>query len=319
MLAKFVLAVTCATLLSGCSLANLMSNAAPVAPAPATPPAAGSAASTNLSSSQVLRAYTQTFATPAFTSVTAAQTTGIAGYAAGPRLPTASASASSFKTAVVKISPDRQSLEITVEGRTFALQDFTAGPATVTINGQDYVAYGFSTDGAFPSNADRKDAAILVNGTYSSLAMFLRNAGDAMQNQPHVNDGFVMIATGGETPINGMPSQIVHYSGQWFTVTPQSFENGNFLAQADFANRSLNWTATALDNSFTDTGTATIDGNRFVGTLAFGALGVNDSAQVVGSFYGPNAEEIAGVVSGNGTVNGAVVPVGGGFFGNKVP
>ena len=101
---------------------------------PPAPPAAGSAASANLTVSQVLSAYVQTFATSS--SVTAssvmAQPGGAQGMAAGPTLPTTATQSTSWKTVSVgwddPVNPTK--FDITVEGKTYSLPMYNTGTTT---------------------------------------------------------------------------------------------------------------------------------------------------------------------------------------------
>ena len=303
------IALTCLTV-AACS-PTAGGNASSVS---STPPA-GSANSTNLSSSQVLTAYGRTFATSNAFNVTTAQAAGIQGFASGPGLPNAALGASSFKTAVVTLSSDKKSLGIQIEGKTYNLKEMAA-PQVVTINGKNYTAYGFSANGAIPTSGSRQDAAVILNGQYASLAAFLKNSSQTSP-APHNNDGFAVIATGGETEVGRLPTQVVNYGGSWYLVTSQTYDEGKFTAKVDFNAKNLAWSSTNSQNLPSGSGTATIDGNQFTGKVNFSGA-IAGSGDLAGAFYGPNAEEMAGVVSGNVAVNGgASQPVGGGFIGNK--
>ena len=280
-----------------------------------TTPPAGSASSTNLSSSQVLTAYGRTFATSNAFNVTTAQAAGIQGFAAGPGLPNAALGASSFKTAVVTLSSDKKSLGIQIEGKTYNLKEMGA-PQIVAVNGKNYTAYGFSANGAFPSSGARQDAAAVLNGQYASLAVFLKNSSQTSP-APHNNDGFAVIATGGETEVGRLPTQVVNYGGSWFLVTSQTYDEGKFTARVDFNAKNIDWSTTNSQNLASGSGTATIDGSQFTGKVNFTGSSTGNG-DVAGAFFGPNAEEMAGVVSGNVAIGGnPSQPVGGGFIGNK--
>lgn len=293
--------------ISGCSVAgNGGGSGGGVTPKP--PIKAGSAEASSLSASQVLSAYQQTFATPSF-NLAAAKKAGIQGYGVGTTVPTAAAETSSFKTATIKISEDQSTLTITIDGKSHDLKviDEEGG---ITIGGKSYVAHAYTPSG-------KQDVAIALSGTYASLTGYVENTN--MRTISHEADGFAFIVTGGETDPNKIPKQILNYNGEWFLVSETGYSDGTFTSAADFTKNQLTWNAFDGKDVNTGNGVATISGNRFTGKADISMAGMSGNADIVGAFYGPAAEEIAGVVGGSVSKGSTTEQVGGAFFGAKTP
>src|SRR5690606_34744034 len=129
------------------------------------------------------------------------------------------------------------------------------------------------------------------------------------------------------TPADQMPAQLAIYNGSWALALFNgnnlvAGQDGKFVANADFVGKSISYdvyTGPNLDQR-TGGGTATINGSRIAGqfsTTAFGP-GSTGGGEVIGAFYGPNADEVSGVLSGSVTdVNGDSATLSGGFIGQK--
>jgi len=282
--------------------------------------AAGSASSTNLTAQQVLTAYTQTFATDPSVTVQQllASPGGLQGIGSGPTLPTADQSNSSFKTVEVSFdsatAPTKMTLQ--VEGQTINLAVVSHLTGTTMIGGYNYNSYYFSPDGADLSPSTTKDWGRVITGKYSTVGAFLKNARGLGTSFP--NDGFLVFTTGAVTPTANMPTQILSYNGYWAMLAGTQYDEGSFTATVDFNNKTFNYQVGGGSGGGGASGTAAITGNQFTGTVAISTPTVNGNGTLAGEFYGPNAEEIGGVISGSGTVNGvANQPLVGAFAGNR--
>jgi hypothetical protein len=115
-----------------------------------------------------------------------------------------------------------------------------------------------------------------------------------------------------------MPTQILSYNGYWAMLAGTQYDEGSFTATVDFNNKTFNYQVGGGSGGGGASGTAAITGNQFTGTVAISTPTVNGNGTLAGEFYGPNAEEIGGVISGSGTVNGvANQPLVGAFAGNR--
>ncbi len=251
-----------------------------------------------------LAAYTQTLAGSGPATGSAAQISGIASYAVGSSTPITSTSASgSFKNATVTMAANQAAITIQVDGQTHVVPRALAASNKV-INGQNYTLHTFGDPGAAGNRAGS------LNGQYASLTYFFNNVlysgGGVLQSY----DSFAFIPNGLETPDSQMPTQSATYGGIYYLLVGTSQKELSFTATADFAAGIVNGgVGTGADRA---TYFAHIEGNHFAGTMS--ALGANAvDGNVIGAFYGPNAEEIAGAVQGTSAGQGAA----GYFIGNK--
>ncbi len=286
--------------LSGCSLPNLFG----------TPTSADINGDGSISQGeQVMAAYTQTLAGsgPSSAAAAMAATGGISGAGVGSLTPIASVGAlNAFKNATIKVAADNSSMDITVDGKTFNIGNGNFN-TTRQINGQTYTVnpfYGNATQ--WGSVTGTGDLAGTTVGQYSSIASFFKNATYTLNtsittNHPAISididshDGFIFLATGLETPNDQLPNQVVAYSGLQYTLSGVDQHEDVFATTIDFGSGTMAGSAGTGVHSSAITGS--VNGNRFAGTLtAIGARGIN--GEVIGAFYGPNAEEIVGTTSG---------------------
>ena len=242
--------------------------------------------------------YTQRLADGSFANITDAQIagSGVTGVAVGTTTPVSAASVvGNYKLGTVKLAANHATVEIQVDGDTYTM--FTnAAPTTGTINGRTYTAYRFGATG----NGDR---AGVLNGDYSSLTYFLKNA--TLDGTGHLTsyDAMSMIATGLETPDGQLPTQIVSYSGYYVLLVGTTESSDDFTVSVNFNTDKMTGTlGSGLSQTNVDAG---LTGNRFSGTVTSGVTaptGMN--GEIVGAFYGPNAEEILGTVSGTAAGQG---------------
>lgn len=277
---------------------------------------------------QVLSAYAPTVATVGGPSVTTLQQAGLQGFAASTtqNIAAITNTTGTFKVATITMAAGGASLTIQVDGQTFVLP--SSGPSQtgkMFAGGPDATFYAF---GAAPGTNGSQ--ASVINGAYSSLAVFGKDVTLATPGTPSSNAGYVLVATGAETPVSGLPAQIATYKGSWGIALANGVagSSGQFDATANFANKTLSWDVIA-NGSPAGSGTATISGNKFAGnftnSLAQQGGLVNPEAcvadctwngtgQVIGAFYGPNAEEVAGVLSGSSTSTEGKSSAMSGFF-----
>ncbi|MCZ4271856.1 transferrin-binding protein-like solute binding protein [Maritalea porphyrae] len=237
---------------------------------------------------------------------------GISGFATGSNgLVSAAAGANGYTTASVHVSDDKKTLTITVDGKKHTISG--NGVSHVEkINGKDYQALAFGY-GDLSNSTNGTDVASILNGDFASLAFLFKNAkGNGQNYSIQTNEGYTMIATGLETPVDKLPSQKASYGGDFYIITNNGGGGfGNFDAIADFGNKTI-----TADTSYEGTKnggfTGTIAGNKFSGAVT--SISDRDyEGDVVGAFYGPNAEEIAG--ASVGTMNN--VDASAFFIGNK--
>lgn len=236
--------------------------------------------------------YTQRLADGSYPNITAAQIagSGVTGVAVGTTTPISSSSAvGNYKLGTVKLAANHATVEIKVDGETYTM--FTnAAPSTGVINGRTYTAYSFGA-------TNIGDRAKVINGDYSSLTYFLENA--TLNGSGLINsyDSLSFIATGLETPRGQLPTQIVSYSGNYILLVGTTETTEDFTVSVNFNADTL---AGTLGSGVNATNVnAGLSGNRFSGTTTAATtapLGMN--GEIVGAFYGPNAEEILGTVSG---------------------
>lgn len=269
---------------------------------------------TGFTSSQVLTAYKSTEATAGGPpSINAAQQEagGIQGF--GAATAGATSAVSTVGTYVVGNIDRSQTntLKIKVGEKEYTL---TQGDAGTTDSGHEWFAYGNT---AHTSTDDSKGAYVL-NSDYVSLAAFTKG-GKWQPVDPSVDpgneddewtipdmEGYGMIVTGLQTPVDNLPKQTADYHGDYYFAGINSDDGeGTFGASGEF-DMTANFETNKLTGSAKVYGAAepvhtifdaNISGSQFSGTATRKyATGLN--GQLAGAFYGPNAEEIAGVAVG---------------------
>lgn len=318
-----------AVFLSGCSLTELAKLVgAPLPPqgpgAPAKIPGDVDGDGTVSAGETVLAAYVPTYATNANTTVTSAQVNGVQGVASSSTSQIAAAQTQgTFKVATITMAPNASSLTVRVDGKDFTLPRLQNPPpqggAFSSSNlGPNVDYYWFGAD-QYTSG----DRGVVFNQKYSSLSVFGRN----VASNGGTSDGYVLVATGLETPESNMPAQLAVYNGAWALMLfdgnqALSGEDGKFVGKADFAGKTLTYDVYTGPNfdQRTNGGTATISGNHISGQFSTAAFGPGSigTGEIIGTFYGPNAEELAGVLAGSATDgNGNSATLSGGFIGQK--
>ncbi len=243
---------------------------------------------------KALFAYNRTDADGTYSSITEAQQSGagISGFGIGSGAPSAIDSAGTYKTASIKMASDKKTLQISVDGQSYTLNSVNTTPATLTVNGKNYEVYGFGYSLAQNQQTVSGNIGATLNGQYSSLAYFLKNVQvNTTTGRVEGYDGMALVATGLETPVGQLPTQVVQYGGNYYVVVGADSGGGTFSATVDFAAKSLTGIADGTNIQ------GTLNGNKFSGDLTGTMTGT-----VAGAFYGPHAEEMAG--AGSGTING---------------
>jgi hypothetical protein len=279
---------------------------------------------TGFTSSKVLTAYAQTEAKDGTKTIDDAQKDGIEGYGVATDDAAKSAVVATAGTYVIgKVQKDgSDKLTITVGGKEYKLsggQNNTTGQPGLAYTAYGNTAHSQAATGA--GDTDPNNGAYVLNGQYTSLAAFIKGGGtwheigdeDDEWNIPDM-EGYGMIVTGLQTPKENMPSQTANYHGEYYYASVDSSGDGNFGASgsfdmtADFGDSKLTGRARVIgghgapdDPDHTEF-TGTIHGNQFDGTTkniaAAGAGYSGMDGTFAGGFYGPNAEEIAGVGTG---------------------
>jgi hypothetical protein len=251
--------------------------------------------------------------------LTDAKAQGVEGFEAGT-LGTVAAADPTGRFATAKIQTTSSGLKVTVDGTTFTMPVGQA-PMSQTINGHVFqVALYGQLDGNYVPSGN---TAVTLEIDDASLTMFIKNyqaAYDAGQNVTNYTyDGYAIIATGRETSTDHLPTVIAQYKGGWFLISGANSANsgsvggssGQFTATVDFNAKTLAAVVQDFSNSTVATATAKISGNKFIGT----ATGSNFNGEIIGGFYGPNAEQIAGVGHGLSSSENAEL----GFIGTQSP
>ena len=307
--------------MAGCSpqqLAQLGATNPPQHPAVVTADLSGNG--TVSPGETVMSAYARTYATNPNVNVTSLQANGLQGFAASTSQSVAATTnaTGTFKVATITMAPNGASLTVAVDGNTFTLPSTGRKQVAPLFEGAPNTTfYGF---GATTGDGSQ---GIVINQTHSSLALFIKNLKRATQNSPSSHEGYVLVATGAETPVGQLPAQLATYKGEWGLALANNAAGagGKFNATANFATKQLTYDV-FTGSTPAGSGSATISGNQFAGTFQnqlyqqggagqasapVGACAANctwtGSGEVIGAFYGPNAEEVTGVISG-GAVSG---------------
>jgi hypothetical protein len=271
------------------------------------------------SAEAALAGYSKSYAQAGSTlTVTEAQkgSGGLAGYGVTSVVPgnTRTDATTTFTTASIQMAADNSSLTVSANGTTYTLPQ-TASPGTIQVNGKDYTVYGFGFQPHEPlEDYGPANVGATLSGQYSSLAFFFKNA-NWSQGTGLTYDGYTLIATGLETPDSGLPTQIVEYGGNWYLIVGDQTTSGTFTAEANFETDALSVVAYSWAGNEAGTGSATINGNQFAGTVSGPETSLN--GDMIGAFYGPNAEEIAGTAQGTLTVDGSVQDGAAFYIGNQ--
>lgn len=149
-------------------------------------------------------------------------------------------------------------------------------------------------------NTATGNEAFVVNGGFVDVTG-LTNA---------ATDEFVAVAVTGQETVN-LPTQMARYGGIWMSSS-DLVDLGYIAADANFETNELDFTLGSETAGVGGTGIAEISGSQFAGELEL--FGVAEgSGSLAGAFYGPDADEIAGV--SNGTFGGEAYSAG--FYGGR--
>lgn len=132
-----------------------------------------------------------------------------------------------------------------------------------------------------------------IYGQYATVAVI---EGDP-QNR---NSGWLII-DGTATAANDLPNQTANYTGIWALTDGADEAYGYLLSEANFDSRKVGFYAYDEHGNpdLVGAGSATINGSTFEGNLAtWAASGISADGNLRGSFFGPQAAELAGHLSG---------------------
>ena len=138
----------------------------------------------------------------------------------------------------------------------------------------------------------------------------------------HLYSGFA----GAETRIENLPEELVNYTGyfRYFVAeTPADTESfpattGDFDLDVDFGTGGVSGNLTDLDSQVSTVAGA-VTGNGFAADVSVTDTDLSGTIQMDGTFFGPGAEEVGGIFSGDiGTTRGAR-EVFGRFSGDELP
>lgn len=179
--------------------------------------------------------------------------------------------------------------------------------ARVVVDGTTYTFSGGRTEGTYEgittysyqsgNIVDPNGAAILVGG-HAGAAIIADN----------VNNRGVFVVGGQPTTPGQMPRQLVNYDGIWTMIDSSSGQTqGVFQADVDFNSRQFDIDLRNGNNSLTyGSASGRVQGTGFTGELTTNAQsGLPSQNTVNGQFYGPNAQDMAGLINGRATDNNA--------------
>jgi len=171
--------------------------------------------------------------------------------------------------ATLSFSPDYTTAELTVGGRTYT---FTRLPSTIYTDGDGGTLWTVSSAGTYSDVVGYSDAEMFGLGIL-----------------------------GAETRPENLPDTEWRYDGLYSLATtdpasPQ-FRSGNTTFFVDFSTGNI---VGEFTNSGSPTGTVTgsVVGNDIDATVDFAQLGISGTLDMEGTFYGPGAEEAAGILTG---------------------
>jgi hypothetical protein len=238
--------------------------------------AGGSGPSTvgGLSASAALSAYSPTYA--GSTTLKSAEADGLEGYGVD---------SSDGKFATTRVTRHADALTLQVAGETYVLDAAGSQELAPGITGR---VYGDFDSNGIPSG----DAAAMLSGQYNSLTVLTKN----VRNNGTTADGYAVSVTGLQTPAAGIPNQEIAYEGVWMLADKDyGADAGAFSAIADFNAGDVNFELVDADKAVVGSAGAAIQGSQFHGTMNVSGAG---SSKLIGGFYGPRAEEIAGASTG---------------------
>ncbi|MCD7059783.1 transferrin-binding protein-like solute binding protein [Pelagibacterium xiamenense] len=192
-------------------------------------------------------------------------------------------------------------------GRTTARvqMDQDGGSFTLSVGGTDYT---LRPDGdpelvssplwEYPANYTEYqfDDGTNAGGLYVGRYMAVGGANIAATGTEY------LVQAGLETPADGLPAQTAAYEGYWEVYDTGGLDvDGVFDASVDFDAGTIAFAIHDDSDTQIGLGAGTVSGSTFASSFNV-TSGINTSVNNVdGNFYGPNAEEMAGLVAGNGT------------------
>ncbi len=152
-------------------------------------------------------------------------------------------------------------------------------------------AYGINAYSYSSGNISDPNGAAIFAGSYVGAAAVADNTSNPSRT--------VFVVGGEETQV--LPNQAATYDGLWTLVDSQgNGTEGVFRADADFDARQFDLNLRdGTDTTQYGAGTGTISGNGFTSQFNTNTnSGMASTNRANGQFYGPNAEEIGGLVAG---------------------
>ncbi|MCD7059781.1 transferrin-binding protein-like solute binding protein [Pelagibacterium xiamenense] len=195
-------------------------------------------------------------------------------------------------TGTVTMDRNGDDLRVAIDGRVYDMQGTWQTSVTNPhwVNQVRYDVYQFES-GA--------DGAEVIAGEYMAVA--------GMLDQSRTN---IYIMHGGvQTPTSGLPNQSAVYEGAWEIAHIGGGDNdvGIYQANANFDARTIAFTIRNEDAVYAGNGYGSISGSTFDSTfdLNEGVFDKDSNNNVTGNFYGPNAEEMAGIIVGDEAAAGS--------------
>lgn len=139
-----------------------------------------------------------------------------------------------------------------------------------------------------------------IFGEYATAAIF---EGDPRQQ----NTGWIIIG-GDATSSSDLPTQAANYQGAWILSDGSADGQGYYTSRADFDAGSMAIRVFDIDGiDEVGSGSATLNGAQFQGSLNTDAeSGIAAQTNLNGSFFGPQAAEMAGRLNGQAGNNAAI-------------
>ncbi|MCD7059784.1 transferrin-binding protein-like solute binding protein [Pelagibacterium xiamenense] len=181
--------------------------------------------------------------------------------------------------------------------------DEGGGAATITVDGSSYVLVANAASDVvtepgwskpvnytrYPLSSGTEDGAFLL-GEHLFIGAMVDAGGD-----------YYLTQGGNETPSDGLPNMTVNYEGAWLVSEIAALsEAGIYEASANFDDGTMTF---AIEDDFGTSlgaGAGTISGSTFSSSFNLTGGGVVSTNNVNGNFYGPNADEMAGLIQGTG-------------------
>ena len=177
-----------------------------------------------------------------------------------------------------RISGDSEDVVVDVAGQTYRFGNGSRGAGH---SGIDAYSYGSSRNGA-----------ALYLGEYAAGAIIADSA---------VNNQAATVFQGQRTPTNAIPDQQVVYDGLWnIAANDGTGGNGRFAADFDFSTNTYAMGLTDANGARAGEGGGQVNrsNNTFEGDLETTGSFVS-SNDVYGAFFGPDYDEVGGVMAGN--------------------